>query len=97
MRRTWKTWRLDVQGNLPNDLKDRGIDDPEALPHFYYRDDGLLHWNAIKKYVSTVVEGRYGKFVYHIPPAYIHIKLTSGKFLIKWFPKSNNYTLQGCS
>ena len=61
IRRSWKTWRLDVQGNLPRDLEDRGVADPEALPHYYYRDDAMLLWEAIKKYVSTVIEGHYGK------------------------------------
>ena len=40
---------------LPTALKARGVDDPQALPHYPYRDDALLLWNAIREWVSDYV------------------------------------------
>ncbi|XP_013400520.1 allene oxide synthase-lipoxygenase protein [Lingula anatina] len=58
----WKefaNWRLDVNGTLPNFLKERGLLDEEVLPNYYYREDALpLYW-IIKKYVSTIINHHY--------------------------------------
>ena len=35
--------------------------DLSVLPDYPYRDDGLLLYDAIKRYVSSVIEARYGR------------------------------------
>ncbi|KAL2079394.1 hypothetical protein ACEWY4_025138 [Coilia grayii] len=37
---------------LPGDITARGLD---KVPNFYYRDDGLLVWDALSKYVEGVL------------------------------------------
>ena len=37
---------------LPFDLASRGVDDLTLLPNYPYRDDSLLYWTAIRKWVS---------------------------------------------
>lgn len=44
---------------LPADLKRRKVDDPNTLPNFPYRDDGILVWNAIANWVSEYVNIYY--------------------------------------
>lgn len=44
---------------LPNDLKNRGVDDTTALPYYPYRDDGLLLWNATYAWVQRYVQHYY--------------------------------------
>ncbi|KAJ0067862.1 hypothetical protein NL108_011445 [Boleophthalmus pectinirostris] len=41
---------------LPNDIKDRGV---EAVPNYYYRDDGMLMWNIIHRFVSGIIKYYY--------------------------------------
>ncbi len=41
---------------LPYNLLERDV---EELPNYYYRDDALLIWNAIKKYVDDVLRSHY--------------------------------------
>jgi arachidonate 15-lipoxygenase len=38
---------------LPQQLKQRGVDDVNALPVYPYRDDALLIWEAIHRWVSN--------------------------------------------
>ncbi|XP_077367463.1 polyunsaturated fatty acid lipoxygenase ALOX15B-like [Festucalex cinctus] len=40
---------------IPEDIRDRGL---EAIPNFYYRDDGLKLWDVIHRFVKAVV-GHY--------------------------------------
>lgn len=48
------------RGNyLPTKLAAAGTAAPADLPHFPYRDDGMLVWNAIHRWVSGFVEGFY--------------------------------------
>ncbi|MEG5137367.1 MULTISPECIES: lipoxygenase family protein [Microcoleaceae] len=50
-REACTTWSLD-QFAFPTELKNREMDNTTQLPHYPYRDDGLLLWNAIKTFVS---------------------------------------------
>nr|XP_058954727.1 allene oxide synthase-lipoxygenase protein-like [Pocillopora verrucosa]XP_058954728.1 allene oxide synthase-lipoxygenase protein-like [Pocillopora verrucosa] len=45
--------------DLPNVLKERGVDDPDKLPGFHYRDDALRLWQAIKNFVTRIVSIYY--------------------------------------
>ncbi|NER25803.1 MAG: lipoxygenase [Symploca sp. SIO1C2] len=44
---------------LPKQLKHRGVDDPDILPVYPYRDDALLIWDAIHKWVSDYLSLHY--------------------------------------
>lgn len=44
---------------LPNNLSLRGVDNPDFLPDYPYRDDGLLIWNAIHNWVSAYCDIYY--------------------------------------
>ncbi|XP_053388344.1 allene oxide synthase-lipoxygenase protein-like [Mercenaria mercenaria] len=59
IKRKNKTWRLNVEGTLPNDLKERGVDDPALLPHYYYRNDAKELYDAIFSYVQKYLDLYY--------------------------------------
>ncbi|BFZ06647.1 hypothetical protein BsWGS_09686 [Bradybaena similaris] len=59
IRRGFARWRMDVHGTLPEDLKQRGLDDENVLPGYHYRNDALLVYNAIQKYVQAYVDLYY--------------------------------------
>ncbi len=45
---------------LPHDeFRRRGVDDRATLPSYAYRDDALLHWEAIREWVATYVRCFY--------------------------------------
>ena len=41
--------------NIKKHAKDRGVDDSEKLPGYYFRDDGIKTWNLIEEFVSKVI------------------------------------------
>eukprot|EP00057_Strongylocentrotus_purpuratus_P032780 XP_788809.2 PREDICTED: arachidonate 5-lipoxygenase [Strongylocentrotus purpuratus] len=59
IKRSFSTWRLDIEGSLPTDLLVRGVSDPEVLPNYPYRDDALILREAIYDYVKEVVDLHY--------------------------------------
>ena len=47
---------FDVRGaDVKENVKKRGVDDPNLLPNYYYRDDGILIWDAIESYVRDII------------------------------------------
>ena len=44
---------------FPNILASRGVDNTSELPEYPYRDDGLLIWNAIHKWVRAYLSSYY--------------------------------------
>ena len=44
---------------FPTEIKNRRMDDTERLPHYPYRDDGMLVWKAIYDFVSDYLNYFY--------------------------------------
>ncbi len=55
MRRAWARDSLATRMHFVADLAERGLDDAALLPHYPYRDDGMLLWHAISAYVADIV------------------------------------------
>ncbi|NES72865.1 MAG: lipoxygenase, partial [Okeania sp. SIO2D1] len=49
------------QAMLPEQLKQRGVDDDKLLPVYPYRDDALLLWKAIHQWVSDYLSLYYSR------------------------------------
>ena len=41
--------------NIKHNTKERGVDNPDQLPGYYYRDDGLKIWEAIEAYAKDII------------------------------------------
>ncbi|NDJ24877.1 lipoxygenase [Nostoc sp. B(2019)] len=61
VKKAYSEWSLDKFA-FPQEIKSRGLEDVKKLPNFPYRDDGMLLWNAINKFVSD-----YLKYCYPTP------------------------------
>ena len=55
IRRAAREYNFLQWNNIEKSLKERGVDNKDELPGFYYRDDGLLLVGALKKYVEGVI------------------------------------------
>jgi hypothetical protein len=56
--KAWKTWSF-KQYDLRCDLKVRGVDCPDLLPGYHYRDDALKIWDAIADFVGAIIRKFY--------------------------------------
>ena len=45
--------------NIKHNTKERGVDNPDQLPGYYYRDDGLKIWEAIEAYAKDIINHFY--------------------------------------
>lgn len=48
----YKQWRI-LDSAPDREIARRKLDDPRLLPHYPYRDDGLLVWRAIREFVAS--------------------------------------------
>ncbi|XP_059482281.1 polyunsaturated fatty acid 5-lipoxygenase-like [Neocloeon triangulifer] len=55
----FQNWNLQQYGDVENEIRLRGVLDPEILPYYPYRDDGLPLFEIIKKYVTNIVNYYY--------------------------------------
>ncbi|WP_019498926.1 lipoxygenase family protein [Pseudanabaena sp. PCC 6802] len=58
IRQAFRTWRFD-SFSFPQAIAARGMDDAQKLPHYPYRDDGKLVWDAIWQFVSAYLGLHY--------------------------------------
>jgi arachidonate 15-lipoxygenase len=54
----YSTWSID-QFAFPTDIRNRGMDDRDRLPHYPYRDDGMLIWDALYQFVTGYLQSFY--------------------------------------
>lgn len=54
----WELWDFD-RHNVPADIKRRGVDDPNILRGYHWRDDALATWDIIQRYVTAMVNHFY--------------------------------------
>jgi hypothetical protein len=55
LKREYANWDFSLC-DLPAELESRGVHDKKKLPLYFYRDDGLLIWNALNNYIGSVLE-----------------------------------------
>ncbi|BAY49324.1 lipoxygenase-like protein [Scytonema sp. HK-05] len=56
--KAYEEWSLD-NAVFPTEVKNRKMDDPDILPHYPFRDDGMLLWDAVKKFVTEYLQLYY--------------------------------------
>ncbi|XP_067390825.1 polyunsaturated fatty acid 5-lipoxygenase isoform X1 [Emydura macquarii macquarii] len=44
---------------FPEEIKAKGMDSKEDIPYYYYRDDGIKVWEAIKSFTADVIDIYY--------------------------------------
>lgn len=61
VKRAFSDWKLNVEGTLPEDLKERGMldDNGPVLKGYHFLEDALLLYNVIKKYITKYVNLYY--------------------------------------
>ncbi len=58
VQQAYGNWSLE-EFSFPRELQNRGVADSQKLPHFPYRDDGMLLWNAIRQFVAGYLHHFY--------------------------------------
>ena len=56
LKKCFENFDINKEFNFPNDIKDRDVSD---VPNYYFRDDGLKLWHAIKDYAYDVINVFY--------------------------------------
>lgn len=59
IKKVCSTWRMDVDGLLPEDLRSRGVEDSEILKHYFFREDAGTVFEVIRKYVDSYLRIYY--------------------------------------
>ena len=57
-RRVGKKYSVHIS-NIKRSTKERGVDIPEELPGYYYRDDGFKLWDALEEYAGGIINEFY--------------------------------------
>ena len=47
--------------NIKRSMESRGVGDPDKLPNYYYRDDGVKLWEAFESYARGILQLFYKK------------------------------------
>lgn len=59
VQRSYDAWSFWDTARFPEEIKSRGLDDTTKLPHYPYRDDGQLVWDAIVGFVTDYIKIAY--------------------------------------